>query len=123
MNEQIFDKASEYIDAIATNLGVAAEHVYTLMTKQMMVEGIVYGSISLICIVLFSLIIVKVIKHLKDNWVEVNRHANDIYYYIGIAALGFAIVAFGFELPESLLKLFNPEYYVIKEIMDMFSTN
>lgn len=126
MNEQIFDKASEYIDAIAANLGVAAEHVYTLMTKQMMVEGIVYSLVLPITLILLILVSIKSVKWTIRNWSEVDVAAETaiISCLIILGIIDMIVILLNlFLLPEYVMQIFNPEYYVIKEIMSMFGSN
>lgn len=147
---QYAEKAFEYIDAIAAKLGVAATQILEVMAKQMVVEGIIYGIITLLLLTLSGYIVSVLIRSVayrkyktevvKNSWgEEVSVKVPDslptkIYESlgedgrIGLSILAFAVVgiitlASIFTLSESVMKIINPEYYVIREILNLLGGN
>lgn len=123
MNDKLVGKASEYIDAVATKLGVAAEHVYGLLVRQQITEGIV-DIISGVAItaVITALIVFTANKlkgKLKFNTAdEIDMMAMLLFGGIGLMFFGGLLCA-GFLLTTDGIKhVINPEYYAIKEIIE-----
>jgi hypothetical protein len=123
LSEKIWEKSSGWVDQIgvvigkmAHQLGVASEHVYEVYTKQVFFEGLVYSSLSALFILI--LVIANIVV-----WVNTRYSDNDNKWFArGIAFVvlfifGGMIAMEG--LVPNLLKVFNPEYYTIKEIMNM----
>lgn len=132
--DKVYEDVKGYIDAIAENLGVAAEHVYELLVKQQVIEGavglIVGGIILLVSVLIITMTFIA--KH-KATWHEghfsrkpTNGYASYINFGEGVVCwivFGMAVLAVIIctcVVAESALQLFNPEYYAIKEIMDVF---
>lgn len=118
MNDAMQAKIIEYIDGLASSLGVAAEYVYALLTRQMLTEGIVYSTLFLAVIAALALSARKVFAYcteLSDDYHGEIAEAISVVYVV--ACVGVAVASF-FFLPESIMKIFNPEYYAIKSILD-----
>lgn len=140
MKEEVFAKATEYIDAIAANLGVAAEHVYRILVQQKVAEGIagtVVGSVSIIVfIVLASLLFgaylnpkYEVNKEFYSVKVPTNVYAkvrdliedeNSLFAFLLPIVMIITGLVGSITLYFGILSLINPEYYAIKEILDAF---
>lgn len=121
------DKAFEYIDAIAANLGVAAEHVYGALLKQAMVSGLISVLYIIICLAV-SYVIIKI---LKTVYADVKAEEESLFvdgFGISLAGVfavifgGIAIVIMFFvimaEISNATTALLNPEYWALKEILD-----
>lgn len=118
MNDKIVDKATQYIDAIASKLGVASEHVYGLLVKQAIVSGVldlIFG----VALIIATYVLVRM-----SIWLATSEKAydNDLEPYGVFTGIG-ALVALIFGIVcmySGVGELINPEYYAIKEIMDVF---
>ncbi|WP_151035755.1 hypothetical protein [Bacillus wiedmannii] len=127
MNKEIQDKVFQYIDALANNLGVAVERVYEVMYKQMIVEGIISAVTALTSILFITVgtkYFVKFLRYLEeksdDNWDE-SRWDNlkIISWIIYVVILLMSIFSLYIDIPMAIGKLTNPEYYLMKDIMEM----
>ncbi|MCY9532939.1 hypothetical protein M5X06_12725 [Paenibacillus alvei] len=123
MGTEIIDRVSQYIDALAANLGVAASHVYETMVRQMVVEGAVYSiflssllaALTVLGIKLIKLTVAKKDKIYRDDW--------EAFVYIGWVVGGIAyiilLIASIVIVPESVMKIYNPEYFVIRDLLSI----
>lgn len=132
MKEKTFEKVTEYIDAIAAKLGVAAEHVYGLMVKQQVAEGVSFLVVSFIVLTASVIAISKVLKKGFEYEIKQSVYGNDrrewaetpsnIVKFIVLLVAGIALFASGMGLAingsESVMQIINPEYYAIKEILE-----
>jgi hypothetical protein len=127
LSEKVWEKTSEWIDGIgvvvkemAKQLGVAAEHVYEVYTKQMFAEGLttvlLYSVFTLIMII-GSLVIYKLLKKMVRSDIDYI----DVYGFsvIPIGLWFFISLIFFPELQEAILKMINPEYYTMKDLLEM----
>ena len=121
------EKAFEYIDAIAANLGVAAEHVYGALLKQAMVSGLR----SVVYIIIYLAVSYAIIKVLKRVYSDVKEDEEGLFVDSfgvplgGVFALvfgGIALVIMFFvimaDISNTSTALLNPEYWALKEILD-----
>ena len=122
------ERAFEYIDSIAANLGVAAEHVYGALLKQAMVSGVrsvVYIILCLAVVYMVILLLKKVYTDVKDGnnnsifldgW-EISAAGITASFAGGIALfiLFIAIIA---NISNASTALLNPEYWALKEILN-----
>ncbi|WP_135553304.1 hypothetical protein [Paenibacillus cymbidii] len=124
MKDQISDKVFEYIDALAAKLGVAAEYVFTLMIRQMVMEGIVYICVSVVLLVASILGARKLYAFWREKDFEIEDCEGLAIFSVllGIAMLVTIIVVTTIVLPESIMKLTNPGYYALKEILEAFGS-
>jgi len=122
------EKAFEYIDAIAANLGVAAEHVYGALLKQAMVSGLR----SVVYIILCLAVVYMVIRLLKKVYTDVKDGNNNSIFldgwdisaagiiasFSGGIALFILFIAIIANISNATTALLNPEYWALKEILD-----
>ena len=86
------EKAIEYIDAIAANLGVAAEHVYGALLKQAMVSGLR----SVVYIIFCLAVGYVIIKMFKRIYSDVKEGEDSIFVdSLGISLGGIFALIFG----------------------------
>ena len=105
------------IIAIAQSLGVAVEHVYTVLVKKFVVDGVVQLIPFLLGIILLTLGWVKLEKFLKGNK-TITWH---ILYPAGLIVVGIiALTSVNYQ--TMLLGLINPEYGVINYILEYSKT-
>lgn len=127
LSEKIWEQSSEWVNQIgvvigdlAKQMGVATEHVHTVYTKQIFFEGIVWASFSLLFILIALSLLVYVwftTRNIQDVFDKTfSRVIATVVGLIIIGLLGF------YGLVPNLLKVFNPEYYTIKTIIDQIGT-
>lgn len=123
---EIVDKIGSAVNTLALKLGVAAEHVYTIFTKQVIVESItnVFIYISLLLLMLVGSIAGKKF-HNKAEWTPGGDPSNSqaIGFIISCIAVGVFIViflcCFFSTIDDTVTGFVNPEYKVIKEIAEL----
>jgi hypothetical protein len=122
MDKALQEHLTKTIEALAQKLGVAAHHVYEVLVRQMVAEGIVYGIIQLAAVVVCIWLIVICIKTISSVWKD-----NDRYDFLGMciglgvlaAIIGLISFVFLSCAADNALKAINPEYYAIKTITNM----
>lgn len=131
MNNEITTKVFEYIDALALNLGVASEHVYTLLVKQQMIGGISGIIFAFLYVIVGYLAVKKIseatlsteVKAKSGGWFSDTTIGEDLTIFARRAlwvVYGIVVIIALFTLPYDLMRLINPEYYAIKEILNVF---
>jgi hypothetical protein len=141
MKKEVYAKVTEYIDAIAQNLGVAAEYVYEVLVRQQIAEGIADTFIGLLFLALFTGSLSVLVKAYtkaeyersegRYSWMESpsNFYAfvkefiegTDGFFYAFYIPIQIGFFIFGLtSLYFGVLALINPEYYAIKDILDAF---
>lgn len=114
------DKIGGFIDELAKQLGVAAEHVYEILVRQQYVDGIGMLVKSGIWIVLFLVVWIAMTKLFYKKW---DRIEDDAQFGIGMLSLvlGIVTVIMTFiiigDVTLGIKKLLNPEYYALEDIM------
>lgn len=127
LSEKIWEQSADWIDQIgnvigemAKQLGVATEHVYTVYTKQIFYEGLMTLISSLLIIVLFFIVYLVAISKMKKI-TEAKEMEEETKYILStvITVLFLAITLFQLgDMRDAAMKVFNPEYYTIKMIVD-----
>ncbi len=115
MNEKFQEKIIEYIDALAAKLGVAAEHVYGVLVRQQVVEGIVYTVVTAILLLTSIAMCKELVKQILNSE---DFSGKEIIFGFALILTGVIVVATVTFLPDQILKIYNPEYYAIKTILD-----
>lgn len=123
---EIVDKIGSAVNTLALKLGVAAEHVYTVFTKQVIVESItnVFIYISLLLIILIGSITSKKFYN-KAKWTSggFTDDSQSIGFIIScIVVVVFIIIflcCFFSTIGDTITGFVNPEYKVIKEIAEL----
>ena len=121
------EKAFEYIDAIAANLGVAAEHVYGALLKQAMVSGLRSVVYIIVCLAV-GYAIIKVFKRIYSDVKEgedsifVDSFGISLGGVFAIIIGGVAIIILFFaimaDIGNATTALLNPEYWALKELLN-----
>lgn len=123
MKDKALDKAFNYIDAVAEKLGVAAEHVYGIMVKQQFVEGITTITMIPLMLLIFGFVFYKLITYTSKNWDDLYADDREVFFGIMNIVVGIifiiTFIAFVVDVPGAIGRLVNPEYYAIKEILDV----
>lgn len=126
MNKEIQDKVFQYIDALANNLGVAVERVYEVMYKQMIVEGVISAVTALTSILFITVgtkYFLRLMNHLREKAEDTYEDRWSILIVISwiiyLIILVISIISLYIDIPMAIGKLTNPEYYLMKDIMEM----
>jgi hypothetical protein len=113
MNEKVFAKVTQYIDALAAKLDVAAEHVYGVLVRQQVADGVVGLSIFA-----FFLALLITSIYLTGRFIDKDTETAEILATVS-AIIGLIVLAeVIFFVPTDIKQLINPEYYAIREILD-----
>jgi hypothetical protein len=116
--DHIYDKTTEVISELAQALAVPAEHVYNVLVKQQVVEGV-----SLLVGLLFSILFTSISwfilfkKHnFKLKWYLQNIEG---YWMISVILSIVSIILFVVFLSSGISSLLNPEYGAIRDIISI----
>lgn len=129
----VFDKTTEAITQLASALKVPAEHVYTILIKQQLVQSLssLLGSIFVILLGLFIVkFTYKDLNNKNTQWRLKNDRSDDYNHWnlddggwIFLVSLGFTISVVGIiilcaSFNNIITGFINPEYGAIKDIMN-----
>ena len=113
--EKYSTKAVDAISGLAEALKVPAEHVYGVLVRQQVAEGIALIG-YLFLTLLFLFIFWK--AQGKANWNSDGNFYNWVAIISGIISfIGIIIVTLGLDI--AIIKIYNPEYGAIKEIFEL----
>lgn len=124
LSKQIYGDVKYVVKAIATNLGVATEKVYIVLTKKFFLEGVtgLIGNLAY-CLIFFFTI--------KFLYVRVKNAVTTNADYAAPLTIGSFIILIAFILAlssnlktfsENIGKIFNPEFYTIEYIVENLKT-
>ncbi|AHN66480.1 membrane protein [Bacillus phage Bcp1] len=120
------DKLGGFIDELAKQLGVAATHVYEVLVKQQMVDGIsllVKAGVWLAILILLWTLMNKLVFKKWSNFYNDDPYGFDAQFALGVVTVLLAVVTIFFSfyivdwLTLGIKKLLNPEYYALEDIM------
>lgn len=129
MSDKITEKVFDYIDAMADKLGVATEYLMRVLIRQQIISGAVELFTSILILVLIYIAYkfgVKSWRWMKKK-METDTCRDSVIDYpeviIPMTVIGFfsaiaIVVITTTMIPDAIMKLGNPEYYAIKEILD-----
>jgi hypothetical protein len=109
ITKEILDR----LDAIALKIGTTGEHLWEVLTKQGMVEG-VFGLIGVVVVPLLFYIMIKTVLKYKDVVEEENAEGPVLFFCFIISLILFGLFIFSVI---GVQYLFNPEYYALKTIL------
>jgi len=120
--ERIYSDLSVTIGALATQLKVPAEFVYKTMVKQQVISA--YAGMFIPIALLLVFILFWGIGHLacKFEWGSSEFDLSDYYNGLGIVfivLMGICIILTLAMTAYGIMKLNNPDYYAIKDILNM----
>lgn len=114
--QDVMKTVQEGITLIATQAGMVVEHLWIILTKQQILYGLQEFLFGLMGIG-FALIIARAMDQLKKTkMAKMDRYT--------LHAVLFVVMLVGIfwgasVMVDSLPRLFNPEYYSIKEAVDL----
>jgi len=120
--ERILDKySSKAYDAVkelATALQVPAEHVYTILVRQALVDAISYLGAVIMLLIIGTLGLAFVYKN-NDKFDWQYSPAGTFAYLGPSSIIILALITLVVNIPIIIGGFINPEYYVIKEVLDI----
>lgn len=141
MADKIFEQVTEYIDALSEKLGVATENVIEVLIRQQYISGVIALILGMTLLIIAGIIVRYTIKVYIEGETErrvkagyfsitepvgVNRMGKikaelDRGWIVAVITICAVFVVIGIlELAGGTKVLLNPEYYAIKEILDVF---
>lgn len=122
------DKMTQYLEQMAVQLGIAAEHVYGVLIAQAYAQGvrdtIMGGSVTLIMFVAIVSGLVLLWKAYEAKGRDLDelmwKHTGAVVWsFVAIVFSGVILIIFATMLSDGILMILNPEYYAIREIMNV----
>lgn len=109
LNEEILKR----LDGLTTKLGISAEHLWGILTKQAKLEFIMPFITFIIFVSIATLVIVK-----RKYLLEISRDDEFIEFLFGFVAIATFLgsIIFGLYTLGCISYLFNPEYFAFQEI-------
>jgi len=107
--DKYIDKAEDAINTLATALKVPAEHVYSVLVRQQVVNGIV----SLVAVIVSCSLFIFFLYASEKEHIEDASFKNIACLIFGV----FGFIALFVFFIAGLPSLCNPEYGAIREIM------
>lgn len=103
-------KLEDAMSKLAHGIGQAVEHVYVVLVRQQLTDGIV---MTLGCLI--GLILLSVLMWQGTKWLHRNNEM-ELMPFIIFPIVGFIVCFIFFFI--GIKHILNPEYYAIHEIMD-----
>lgn len=125
MSDQFQQKIMEYIDSIAHGLGVASQFVFETLVRQKIIEGWVYLS-TVVAIVAIGLgVSIYMWSSIRNDMKKYDTDFDDHITTLSIMAIIlFVVVLIGsMGIPYNVMKICNPQYYALKDILDVVKGN
>lgn len=122
------DKFGSYINELAKQLGVAAEHVYGVLIRQQYAEavGTLIEAFILLCVFIVLTVFFVLGWKRANHWLEKGYDEWQVGMIIGtvvyLVASAFIIVEITSDVKDGIMRLLNPEYYALKDIMDFIQS-
>lgn len=107
----------EALKPVAAKLGVAAEHMYGVLVRQSLVDGIS----GLVGWWVFALFLIYAGYRLRGTWADENNWAGgdrEFALFITWLFQGAGVVVIAVSLSSYLPMILNPEYGAIKTLLD-----
>lgn len=109
MNEELLKR----FDIIANKLGVASEHIYSVLLKEAWLEGF-YGIFWVVCGIICTKFTLKLFKSTNNNSYDDNTVIIFLGVLLGIASLVIIICGL-----IEVTTLFNPEATAIQNLFKL----
>lgn len=118
IQQQLLDKSSQFVDQAAKMLGSTAGHVYEILVRQQIVDGV-----DTILITFITLIPTAIIswKFYKYSWArkEKDRYSEMYLLIVPIVLLCLAVFSTAsYQIADGIQHIINPEYYAIQFIFN-----
>lgn len=111
--------AIEKLEALARAVGVRVDEFYPYVVKNVLLDAI---ETTLVCaaVLVASLLCVRgLIGWYRSDGFDFGQEECGVPFCFGVAAVGVAVLASSIVILCSISELVNPEYYAIKDIVQM----
>lgn len=118
MNIDIGENIRQMLENLAASLGLTVQQVWPWMVKQAVLEGWMNIIIPLIGLLISGFIWYKASKH---PWKKENSDPTEWGFVGFLAGISFLVVliVLAVIIQFSICMINNPEYYALKEIMNL----
>jgi hypothetical protein len=115
----IGDKIAVILKVLADKLGTSTEYFWPIFVKQQVIEGITSMGVWFIALVVGIAISLLLFKIYKKDSIQ-NNYSDWLPPAIIVSVItGFILIIFLIALSYGLPLVLNPEYYALKDILDM----
>jgi uncharacterized membrane-anchored protein len=118
MNKELLN----YIETMSAKLGVAAEHLYAILVRQSYVSAITELITLAIFLVVSGYAFYFCYKKYWKTQQEKNWSDEDQWFVSSIIlgiVFGIVVIIALFVIPDAIGRFINPEYYAIKELLEV----
>lgn len=116
---------TEMLEKLASQLGMTVEQVWPFFVKQAVVSGTVAVSLILVALLVSGLSFawgVRELTRISSETSKIHDDAARISAAVGGSLFALSVFAAVCGLPIALPKLFNPEFWAIKELVRQAAT-
>lgn len=114
MNADEIIKVIDHLKDVITPIGV---EVYEIYYKQMFYSGIIQFILCCTMVLLSIIIIYKYIKNSENFNTYIRDHDLELIVFICTIIWAFLLLGSLVSVPMSLMKVINPDYYVIQTLI------
>jgi hypothetical protein len=123
MKDKLINKILEYMENIGELVSEGAAYGFKMLVKQQFIEGVVWTTFNVLWILTAIVVSILTVKAYKEQVDEHGRFNSDdsikgVIFIIATALLGVGTLFNVIAMPDNVLKVLNPEYYAIKEILE-----
>lgn len=108
---------------LAHQLGVAVPHLYTVLTRQMVLEGWTALAYDLTVLAVFTALAVKCWRFAAKTWHGAQDGGLDAAWFFGVGTLallaGLIALVDASEVVKDARQIINPEYYAIERVLHL----
>lgn len=117
--DKAVDKIASGIEAVANAIQKVAPHVWEVMVKQKLTEGIIFGLLWLGIGAALIFVAPKKIRSLYA-WASAGGEYSDRWFGFVPAVISVAVLAVlaARAIPNYALQALNPQYYAAKELIE-----
>jgi len=117
--EKIYSDVKDALQGLGKALKVGAEHVYTVMVKQQVVNSFVWLVIGIIAIISFLIAYKQIKLVVWTDYGDITKGTYNLILGIGFTVLA-VILSIGtlLSLDTIIMGFVNPEYGALKDILD-----
>lgn len=129
MNEEVQKKAIDMLEALAEKLGTTLEHLWGVLLRQALVEGIYSAVLVVVGALTLGVLIYAYILVVRAGRNESKRENDPFFQHLAQIAGGLAFCLFGTlvcdllilkNVHTALICFINPEYWAIREVARLF---
>lgn len=109
-------QVSAILDELAKRFGATAEHLWAVVVRQQVVEGVLYAFFGLLGTVVVTALIVWAVKVARREWTDDDAMSIGLMAMMGMFPLT-ALAGTIALLISGILRITAPEYYALQAIL------